>query len=257
LTRRNSNFCGKLSSFRRESVFRNSDEWLTQTMKLQSSVFIVLHKNYPLVTSVGGSDERQQRLKLLKFDYSTVEPFLNEENVIFLGVNAPTSRSAAESSSHETNHATVGDGSVPAGNSENPNSCPEDEARTGSAKAAYFCVDLTKFTENEVMTLARNNTETELLHPYRTLKLDPEDRMLYIQSWPLIDWHHRYNRCPTCGSATKMADGGYKRVCRNDECTSRKGKKLESWARMCCDVDNPAGLEMNRLNIRYLGRCCA
>jgi len=192
--------------FSREAVRRSSKEWLKEAAASSSSVFIALRKNSPLVISTEDGSSAQ----LMKLDYSMVKPLLTEENVIYLGVADKNSPSKANrSNSFEMNSTSaLGEG----------NNC-----QLNSNEVPYFCVDLSNFTEEEVLKLSKGCVETELLHPYRMLALCPDDLMLYSQAWPLVDWNQRYCRCPTCGSSTKMAEGGYKRICQNNDCNSQKG----------------------------------
>jgi NAD+ diphosphatase len=44
-----------------------------------------------------------------------------------------------------------------------------------------------------------------------------KDVAIMGQAKALIDWHQRHGFCPRCGSATKLADAGYRRICENCE----------------------------------------
>lgn len=43
------------------------------------------------------------------------------------------------------------------------------------------------------------------------------------QARSVLAWHSRYSFCPTCGSGTRLEEGGYKRSCLNSDCRSLKG----------------------------------
>lgn len=43
------------------------------------------------------------------------------------------------------------------------------------------------------------------------------------QARAVLAWHSRYSFCPTCGSGTKLEEGGYKRSCLNSDCRSLQG----------------------------------
>lgn len=43
------------------------------------------------------------------------------------------------------------------------------------------------------------------------------------QARSVLAWHSRYSFCPTCGSSTKLEEGGYKRSCLNSDCRSLQG----------------------------------
>ncbi len=45
--------------------------------------------------------------------------------------------------------------------------------------------------------------------------LPKRDTAIAGQAKALLDWHKRHGFCPNCGTATQMADGGYRRLCPN------------------------------------------
>jgi NAD+ diphosphatase len=45
--------------------------------------------------------------------------------------------------------------------------------------------------------------------------LPDADTAILGQAKALIDWHQRHRFCPNCGTATAVADGGYRRICPN------------------------------------------
>lgn len=55
------------------------------------------------------------------------------------------------------------------------------------------------------------------------LMLEDAHGGIFSEAHSVMHWLDRYQFCPTCGSSTKIADGGYKRVCDNKECRSHKG----------------------------------
>ena len=46
---------------------------------------------------------------------------------------------------------------------------------------------------------------------------------IMAQARSVLAWHSRYSFCPTCGSKTKVEEGGYKRTCLNSDCRSQQG----------------------------------
>ncbi|NP_001355322.1 NAD-capped RNA hydrolase NUDT12 isoform 2 [Mus musculus] len=52
------------------------------------------------------------------------------------------------------------------------------------------------------------------------------------QARSVLAWHSRYKFCPTCGSATKIEEGGYKRVCVRETCPSLQGVHNTSYPRV-------------------------
>lgn len=59
--------------------------------------------------------------------------------------------------------------------------------------------------------------ETAELSPLRGLMLEGRvsagDLSILAQARSLVHWHERHGHCANCGSATEMADAGYRRVC--------------------------------------------
>lgn len=52
------------------------------------------------------------------------------------------------------------------------------------------------------------------------------------QARSVLAWHSRYKFCPTCGSATNIEEGGYKRVCVRENCPSLQGVHNTSYPRV-------------------------
>ncbi|XP_059729195.1 NAD-capped RNA hydrolase NUDT12 isoform X2 [Haemorhous mexicanus] len=52
------------------------------------------------------------------------------------------------------------------------------------------------------------------------------------QARSVLAWHHRYRFCPTCGGATKIEEGGYKKTCLNEDCPSLQGVHNTSYPRV-------------------------
>lgn len=46
---------------------------------------------------------------------------------------------------------------------------------------------------------------------------------IVAQARAVLAWHSRYSFCPTCGSATRVDEGGHKRSCLREGCRSLKG----------------------------------
>nr|XP_021143752.1 peroxisomal NADH pyrophosphatase NUDT12 isoform X2 [Columba livia] len=52
------------------------------------------------------------------------------------------------------------------------------------------------------------------------------------QARSVLAWHNRYRFCPTCGSATKIEEGGYKKICLKEGCPSLQGVHNTSYPRV-------------------------
>ncbi|XDV49698.1 hypothetical protein PO909_018900 [Leuciscus waleckii] len=55
------------------------------------------------------------------------------------------------------------------------------------------------------------------------LRLSDDDAGVVAQARSVLAWHSRYRFCPTCGSATKVEEAGYKRTCLRAGCRSLQG----------------------------------
>ena len=183
-----------------------SSQHLLEIAALPSSVFIVFHRGCPLVVSGladSSGSRRSGTVNLIRLHHSAVESFLTKDNLIFLGRTKSPS-----------------DVETLLMDAENCNILPENDSHLS---VAYFCVDLSKLSTDEVTHLCSEGMNVELSHPYSFVQMPSEDRKLFSRASPLLDWHRKNQFCPACGSATSMAQGGYKRVCKNADCLTHKG----------------------------------
>ncbi|TMS04062.1 Peroxisomal NADH pyrophosphatase NUDT12 [Larimichthys crocea] len=65
------------------------------------------------------------------------------------------------------------------------------------------------------------------------LKFSEEEAGVVAQARSTLAWHDRYSFCPTCGSSTKLEEGGYKRSCLNSDCRSLKGVHSTCYPQVC------------------------
>lgn len=85
-----------------------------------------------------------------------------------------------------------------------------------------FAVDVSQMDESKVLSLVPSS---QLLPGYpAVMQLLPSEAGIFAEARSMLAWHDRYQYCPTCGSASQLEEGGYKRVCENLECRSHKGK---------------------------------
>ena len=59
------------------------------------------------------------------------------------------------------------------------------------------------------------------------MQLEPGEAGIYAEARSMLAWHDRYQFCPTCGSKTTVEEGGYKRLCPDQDCRSNKGINYE------------------------------
>ncbi|XP_005094350.1 peroxisomal NADH pyrophosphatase NUDT12 isoform X2 [Aplysia californica] len=65
-----------------------------------------------------------------------------------------------------------------------------------------------------------------------TMQMEPTQAGIFAEAHSVLCWLDKYKFCSTCGSATKIAEGGYKRVCQNWECSSNKGVQNTCYPRV-------------------------
>jgi len=187
------------SQLTRESIDSLSSQKLLHIAALPSSVFIVLHGGWPLVVS-GGKCSQTASASLVKLHYSAVASVLTEDNWIYLG----TTKSLADADTSSASELY--------------------QQTSNQLPVAHFCVDLSKLSTDEVKRLGSDVMNAELVtHPVIFVRLSSEDRLLFSRAAPILDWHRNNQFCPTCGSVTSMAHGGYKRVCQNTNCLTHTG----------------------------------
>jgi len=85
---------------------------------------------------------------------------------------------------------------------------------------AWFAVNV-DISEEELYELSPD-AQSVSIHP-RMLKLARSEASVVGHARSMLAWHDRYRFCPTCGAATEMKGGGYKRVCVQQDCRSKTG----------------------------------
>ncbi|KAL4227260.1 Peroxisomal NADH pyrophosphatase nudt12 [Mactra antiquata] len=84
-----------------------------------------------------------------------------------------------------------------------------------------FAVDMSSLTEEELIALVPKSI---LLPSYpAAMQLVPSEAGIFAEARSMLAWHDRYQYCPTCGSESRLEEGGYKRLCTNMECRSHNG----------------------------------
>ncbi|XP_072453385.1 NAD-capped RNA hydrolase NUDT12 isoform X2 [Notamacropus eugenii] len=80
----------------------------------------------------------------------------------------------------------------------------------------------------------KRHEDCYFLHPPMPalLQLKENEAGVVAQARSVLAWHSRYKFCPTCGSATKIEEGGYKRVCLKEDCPSLQGVHNTSYPRV-------------------------
>ncbi|KAJ8371599.1 hypothetical protein AAFF_G00306850 [Aldrovandia affinis] len=179
----------------RMSEKRTDSRWLEALQSSLATIYILFFNLNPLVTS--GSDEMgdsKPGYKLCRLGWGSVKELLTKPGttLIFLGVEKQVKL-----------------------NSPSP---AKDEDRL----TAWFALNT---EDNPLEDPKLQNPSSFFLKPPMPgiLKLNSDDAGVIAQARSVLAWHNRYSFCPTCGSRTKVEEGGYKRTCLNEECRSLQG----------------------------------
>ncbi|MGH0188545.1 UNVERIFIED_CONTAM: hypothetical protein FKN15_030334 [Acipenser sinensis] len=77
------------------------------------------------------------------------------------------------------------------------------------------------------------------------LQLTEEEAGVVAQARSVLAWHSRYSFCPTCGSGTKVGEGGYKRSCLKEDCKSLQGIHNTSYPRVGETIEDAVRREVD------------
>lgn len=169
---------------------RKDIEWLTSAMRNPDTKYIVFNNLRPLLEPISIKNSRWG-YTLARIDSKDVQNHLQSNpHVVFLGL---------EKFSGETKKST-----------EN-----EEEGR------ALFAVDVSSIEESVYKEMVPKS-EFAAGFPL-AMQLEPSEAGILSEARTVLDWLERYKFCATCGSATTVLEGGYKRKCENKECKSNKG----------------------------------
>lgn len=186
--------------FSRETLDRLSGKrtdkaWLEAKQREPDTVYLIFSNLSPMVSTSQEDDGAAVESKLCRFRYEAVKDLLQKPAtvLIFLGVEKRKNPSP---------------------------SSPEEGIREAPAWFAFS-------TDEDAADLVKRCREKNCSFPRMPnrdlLKLNEEEAGIVAQARSVLAWHGRYSFCPTCGSSTKLEDGGHKRSCLNSECRSLKG----------------------------------
>jgi len=185
-TQQSNYFC--CSPLDRCTQLRTDTAWLHNASTAGNTVYILFVRLDLVVQKAGGASDQLLRPK--RFTYCDIKSVLqlHKPIVIFLGVER-------------------------ASGSDLP---PTDKFLT----CAWFAINVDMSGEE----LCRLCPDAELVsvHP-RVMKLARSEASVVGHARSILAWHDRYCFCPTCGAATEVKDGGYKRVCVKQDCRSKTG----------------------------------
>ncbi|XP_068944222.1 NAD-capped RNA hydrolase NUDT12 [Petaurus breviceps papuanus] len=191
----------------RKSEKRTNLTWLSIKRSHPDTVYILFSDLSPLVTLTG----QQPEVRLCRLNYIHIKDYLtNLDNVIlvFLGVELGIKK--------ELINNRIG---------EDPDTEEED------GLVAWFALGI---DANSAEEFKQRHEDCYFLHPPMPalLQLKEKEAGVVAQARSVLAWHSRYKFCPTCGSATKIEEGGYKRVCLKEDCPSLQGVHNTSYPRV-------------------------
>ncbi|KAG5280477.1 hypothetical protein AALO_G00060470 [Alosa alosa] len=181
----------------RLSEKRSDSKWLTAKQTSPDTVFLLFHNLNPLVISEAMEEDGRGDSSFLmtRLRPPAVEPILGRPGttVVFLGVEKQ--RRCVPTTTLEG----------------------EDDGLT-----AWFALN----TEEDPSELLKfPDPKCFFLHGPMPglLKLSDIEAGVVAQARAVLAWHSRYSFCPTCGSETRVDEGGHKRTCLREGCRSLKG----------------------------------
>ncbi|XP_067839019.1 peroxisomal NADH pyrophosphatase NUDT12 [Heptranchias perlo] len=185
----------------RQSEKRSNSNWLKSKQIQPTTVYILFSNLNPLVISAKYEDSRKTDIYLCRLQYEDVEHLLAKPEVtsIFLGAELQRSNCGSHVKS------VVG------------NTLAEDDGLLAWFALNADCIATEKFRDKYPDCCFLQSLIPHLLN------LTEEEAGVVMQARSVLAWHERYKFCPTCGSDTKVKDGGYKRICLKENCPSLQG----------------------------------
>ncbi|NXI48725.1 NUD12 pyrophosphatase, partial [Chloroceryle aenea] len=207
----NTNYFG-LTLLDRRSDKRTDSKWLSKKLSHPTTVYILFSNLSPLVTSGEGIESSQQpEVKLCRLYHKDVEQCLKqteESTLIFLGVELQFHMNLPAACNGRVLQEGEEDGLV-----------------------AWFALSVDSFSAEK---FKQKHEDCYFLHPPMPalLQLPEKEAGVVAQARSVLAWHSRYQFCPTCGSATKIEEGGYKKTCLKEGCPSLQGVNNISYPRV-------------------------
>ncbi|XP_043831661.1 NAD-capped RNA hydrolase NUDT12 [Dromiciops gliroides] len=191
----------------RKSEKRTNLMWLSIKQTHPDTVYILFSDLSPLVTLTG----QQPEVRLCRLNYIHIKDYLtNPDDVIlvFLGVELGIKKELTSNINGEYTKEDEEDGLV-----------------------AWFALGIDAISAEG---FKQRHEDCYFLHPPMPalLQLKEKEAGVVAQARSVLAWHSRYKFCPTCGSATKIEEGGYKRVCLKEDCPSLQGVHNTSYPRV-------------------------
>ncbi|CAH2297132.1 peroxisomal NADH pyrophosphatase NUDT12 [Pelobates cultripes] len=194
----------------RRSDKRTGTDWLKAKQTQASSVYIVFSNLNPLVTLIEAKDgSKDPEIKLCRLQVEDVKEYLSKPDdavLVFLGVEK-------QSSIHHSGEVN------------------RDWGGQDDPLIAWFALNINDISTDQ---FKRKYEDCYFLQPPMTafLQLTHKEAGVLAQARAVLAWHSRYRFCPTCGGATSIDEGGYKRTCLKEGCPSLKGVHNTSYPRV-------------------------
>ncbi|XP_069481569.1 NAD-capped RNA hydrolase NUDT12 [Ambystoma mexicanum] len=196
----------------RRSEKRTDINWLTTKQKQASTVYIIFSNLSPLVMTGKGEDHSMlSDVRLCRLPYEEVQEYLTQPqniSLIFLGVEIQQNHNVPNQG---TGHQ-VGE--------------KEDDGIT-----VWFAFNVDNLAADQFQEKHEGCYFPQPLMP-TLFQLTQQESGVVAQARSVLAWHSRYMFCPTCGSATKIEEGGYKRTCLNEKCSSLQGVHNTAYPRV-------------------------
>ncbi|XP_041855593.1 peroxisomal NADH pyrophosphatase NUDT12 isoform X2 [Melanotaenia boesemani] len=188
--------------FSRETLDRLSRKrtdkvWLEAKQSHPDTVYLLFSNLSPMVTKCEEDDGERGETRLCRFTFDAVQDLLQKPAtvLIFLGVER-----------------------------KNPSSSSWSRSDDGSLEPpAWFAFN----TDADAAELLKRCREKNCFFPKTPnrdlLQLSEDEAGVVAQARSVLAWHSRYSFCPTCGSSTRLEEGGYKRSCLDSGCRSLQG----------------------------------
>ncbi|XP_014732801.1 PREDICTED: peroxisomal NADH pyrophosphatase NUDT12 [Sturnus vulgaris] len=195
----------------RRSDKRTDSKWLSKKQSHPDTVYIVFSNLSPLVTSGKGRGSSQQtEVKLCRLYHKDVEQCMNQSEectLIFLGVELQS----------DVNLMAACHGRLLQ---------DEEDGLVAWFALSIDCASAEKFKQK--------HEGCYFLHPPMPalLQLPEKEAGVIAQARSVLAWHNYYRFCPTCGGATRIEEGGYKKTCLKEDCPSLQGVHNTSYPRV-------------------------
>ncbi|XP_040435777.1 NAD-capped RNA hydrolase NUDT12 isoform X3 [Falco naumanni] len=196
----------------RRSDKRTDSKWLSKKQSHPMTVYILFSNLSPLVTWNGGAESSQQpEIKLCRLYHKDVEQCINqseEGTLIFLGVELQVHMNLLAAYNGRVVQEGEEDGLV-----------------------AWFALSIDSVSAEKIK---QKHKDCYFLDPPMPalLQLPEKEAGVVAQARSVLAWHIHYRFCPTCGSATKIEEGGYKKTCLKEDCPSLQGVHNTSYPRV-------------------------